>query len=99
MRVKALQEMYYDKRMRAVGEEYEMDDREEATAKLLEILGKIEIAKKEILGQIEKYRTAAMTPAEPEPPSAPAEPMTTENTEALGTEPKRYRRRDMRAEK
>jgi hypothetical protein len=35
--------MYYGKQMRAVGDEYDMDPREEAEAKLLQLLGKIEI--------------------------------------------------------
>jgi hypothetical protein len=108
MRVKALQKIYYGRQDRQPGDTYDMDDREAAEAKILAVLGKIEIVasapeskKSEAPVKTEpttRYRAAALS-AEEEP-SASAEPMTTENTGALtGGERKRfYRRRDMKAE-
>lgn len=90
MRVKARQSMYYGRRMRAIDEVYEMDDREESEAKILAALGKIEILPAE---EVKQQHHAAAIKAE-DPPSLP-EPMTTETSVI---EPRRYRRRDMRSE-
>lgn len=98
MRVKALQKGYYNRRDRMPGEVYEMDDREEAQAKLLSILGKIEI--------LPGHTTRAMKAEEPQQPTEPAadqttepstevQPMTTDSLTSPHTN--RYRRRDMRA--
>lgn len=94
MRVRALQYMYYDKKGREVGDEYEMDDREESTAKLLATLGKIEIVG-EAKAAAPAYRTAAVKAEEPPPP--PAEPMTTDTIHAEPGTRRYYRRRDMKA--
>jgi hypothetical protein len=101
MRVRALMPMYYSRRMYAAGDNYEMDDREENEAKILQALGKIEILKPtaSAVTAAPTYQSAALTVESEAAEPAPAEPMTTENAE-LGLEPKRsYRRRDMRAEK
>jgi hypothetical protein len=100
MRVKALQYMYYARREYHVGDEYDMDDREEAEARLLQTLGKIQILDRKLEAQKKiveapSYRAAELK-AEPEPPSA--EPMRAEDSALTG--PRRYyRRRDMKAEK
>jgi hypothetical protein len=102
MRVKALQHMYYDKKDRAVGEEYDMDDREYSEANILSALGKIEILKstaipKETVAVTPRtYQTAAMKSEEPE--KALAQPMTTESSESLVPQRRQYRRRDLKAE-
>jgi hypothetical protein len=101
MRVKAIQRMYYDKKDRLPGEEYEMDDREYGEAKILAVLGKIEIMPKETVAARRTYETAAVK-AEDQPEEKPAAPvaMTTDNSDALVSSPRRqYRRRDMKAER
>ena len=47
MKVRAKTPMYYAGAMKAVGEVYEMDDREESEATILVHLGKIELVKDE----------------------------------------------------
>lgn len=100
MRVKALQPMYYGRQMRAVGEEYDMDEREAQEVKILSLLGKIEVVKKAeepvapVFDAFE-YKTTAFEGDKPEPapdPQPAAEP-------ATGERKRYYRRRDMRAEK
>ena len=95
MRVKALQKMYYNRREMLPGDEYDMDDREEQSARLLVTLGKIEMvnAPKSDVG-----RPVAMTApkAEEKPLPAPADPMTTE--EVPFSTRRYYRRRDMKSE-
>jgi hypothetical protein len=94
MRVKALQPMYYSRQMHAAGDEYDMDPREEAEAKVLALLGKIELLSfaknesKNITENITPPLTYSVAAEEPEP----------DNEE----EPRKrgyYRRRDMRAER
>jgi hypothetical protein len=85
MRVKALQSIYYNRQMRAVGDEYDMDAREEQSAKLLALLGKIKILEQQAREQIKP---------------APVEPPPEEQHHQRDTEGKRtYRRRDMRVER
>ena len=92
MKVKAVQSMYYDRRMREPGDVYDMDDREEATAKLLEMLGKIEIVKStEAPTPPPQYETAELKAVPP-----PSEPELPDN-DVMGK--RVYRRRDLRAEK
>jgi hypothetical protein len=104
MRVKSLhKDNYYDKQMRAVGDEYEMDDREEGNARILQTLGKLEILEypKPNVGKARTYQTADIQPeSEPEPEGEAdaSEPMTTDNTDALVPGKRTYRRRDMKAE-
>lgn len=88
MRVKALVPMYYDRRMLAVGEIYDMDPREEAAAILLEKLGKI-------------VRLSEEAPPPRQPESIHVEQTTTIETSTLppDTGKRTYRRRDMRAER
>jgi hypothetical protein len=115
MRVRVLQKAYYyDRRMYEIGEELDMDDREDGNVAVLATLGQLEIVeptKRSGVG----YRTAAMKAqpeakqVEPEPEQQQAEdeqstavgPMTAEGNPLVeGNEPKKYyRRRDMRAEK
>jgi hypothetical protein len=95
MRVKALQYMYYDKHEYQAGDIYGMDDREEHSAKLLAMLGKIEILPPDAVlekQQKTEYRTAALEPEpvkEEEAVSAQAERAPQKRT---------YKRRDMRPE-
>src|SRR5262245_7810677 len=98
MKVRALEKTYYDRRDRMPGDIYDMDDREEAQAKLLAILGKIEFvqaAPGSLLDAPKQtaYVTAHVTQeAEPE-----AEPEKPNINPATGK--RFYRRRDMRPEK
>jgi hypothetical protein len=94
MQVKALQYMYYDRREYQAGDTYEMDDREEATAKLLAVLGKIEIVKAAVtdVGTAPTYETAAVVAEEPAAVDDTPAPES-------GERKRYYRRRDMRAEK
>lgn len=97
MRVKAVSQMYYDRRMIAPGETYDMDDREAGEAKILAALGKIEIVGDEAKPkpnpepqpepQAPTYSTAAISP-EPDKPSESEPP----------AQKRYYRRRDLRAE-
>ena len=92
---------HYDKQMRAPGDEYEMDDREEGSAKILQTLGRLEIIEhaKPDVGKAATYETAEMKAEEKtDDPDASVEPMTTENTDALTPSKRVYRRRDMKAE-
>lgn len=101
MRVKPLQKMYYNRREYAVGEEYEMDDREEAQVKLLVALGKLVIVPAP--KQSSSYHTESMT-VEP----AASEPVKEEDSSLIsesqisdpetGHRRRHYKRRDMRAE-
>jgi hypothetical protein len=59
IRVRAKVYMYYDKRGREAGEEYDMDDREKSEAELLEKIGKIEILR----GDQANKQTVALAPA------------------------------------
>lgn len=59
IRVRAKVYMYYDKRGREAGEEYDMDDREKSEAELLEKIGKIEILRGD---QVNK-QTVTVAPA------------------------------------
>lgn len=100
MHVKALQKGYYDRRDRMPGEVYEMDDREADQAKLLSILGKIEILPvgyitRAMKVEEPKQQQLAEQPVEQpvELPSTEVAPMTTDSL----TPRNRYRRRDMRA--
>jgi hypothetical protein len=100
MRVKALQKFYYNRRDILPGESFDMDDRESGEARILSVLGKIEI----LPTQPAKLETRALVaeepPAAPEPPPVEqpvAAPMTTQSADAL-TGRRVYRRRDMRAE-
>jgi hypothetical protein len=61
IRVRAKVYMYYDKRGREAGEEYDMDDREKSEAELLEKIGKIEILR----GDQTNKQTVAMTTSSP----------------------------------
>lgn len=105
MRVKALQKIYYNKQERAVGDEYEMDDREEGEAKILATIGKLQILEDEPAKPVatpvpEGVTSRALGPQEEQPqPSKPIEPLTTESAAPL-TQGKRgyYRRRDLKAE-
>lgn len=110
MRVKAKQYMYYDRRGYQAGEEYDMDDREEATAKLLSTLGKIEILsikadqskpQTQSAQPAQTYRTANLQSEDQHQsqPSTKVDPMTTEGDALTGPEKRTYRRRDMRPEK
>jgi hypothetical protein len=100
MRVRALTSMYYSRRMYAAGDNYEMDDREEGEAKILQALGKIEIIKPTAGSVFDapKYESAAIE-AEPEAPEPTSEPMTTDGDVFTGERKRTYRRRDMRADK
>jgi hypothetical protein len=114
MRVRVLQKaFYYDRRMYEIGEELDMDDREDGNVDILAKIGQLEVVeptKRSGAG----YRTAAMKvqsearQAQPEPEyqadeaqSTAVGPMTAEGNPLVeGNEPKKYyRRRDMRAEK
>jgi hypothetical protein len=93
MRVRAKAPMYYSRRMYAVGDEYEMDDREHGEAKILSVLGKIDV-----IQAAPAYQATAMkAEPEPEPEPVPAAPMTTEDDALTGK--RIYRRRDMRAQR
>lgn len=98
MRVKSLsRDNYYDRKMRPVGEVYEMDDREEANAIILEKLGKLEIMR-------EKAAPPPKPAPEPRPAAqvvetksdAPEEPAEAPESSSPGR--RTYRRRDMRAQ-
>ena len=94
MRVKAKQYMYYARKEYQAGEEYDMDDREEQDAKLLQALGKIEIIKIPTKAA-PKYQAAVLKVEEKTVVPPPAEPMTTESGEPIATmvERRTYRRR------
>jgi hypothetical protein len=97
MRVRAIQRMYYGRRMREPDETYEMDDREESEAKILVALGKIEILKEQIAKAAPaKIETRALKAEEPPAPT-PAKVMSTETAPEL-TPRRYYRRRDLKAE-
>lgn len=99
MKVKAKEYMYYNRREYFAGDEYEMDDREEQAARLLALLGKIEIInipKDEPKKAAPQYQATAVKAEEPKP----AEAMKTEDApDLLPVGPRRYyRRRDLKAE-
>lgn len=99
MRVKALQSMYYGKRMRAVDEEYDMDDREGSEANILAALGKIEILKPKLEARVMKAEAPQPVQQAEEPKSTPVQPMGTESADALTGNRRVYRRRDLKAER
>lgn len=101
MRVRALQKTYYDRRDRMPGETYEMDDREEMQAKLLQAIGTIEILPTQRPAVearvVEAEADAGGGSVDDDRPTDPA-------AADDATEPPRrgrqfYRRRDMRAQR
>lgn len=95
MRVKALQYMYYNRKEYQTGQEYDMDDREAMEAKLLEMLGKIQIVHvpppNKVALEAPKYHAATIKPVEEE--------KHIEEEEHPLISRRRYQRRDMRADK
>lgn len=98
MRVKVLdQPYYYSRRMWAVGEELDIDDREEGEAKILEALGKLSIVKTKPAART--YETTAVKAEPAEPVAVQLETDTAAADDQPQSERKRYyRRRDMKAE-
>jgi len=116
MRVRVLQKpYYYDRRMWEVGEELDMDDREDGNVDILAKIGQLEVVTPTARSG-PGYKIAAMKAQQPQPAGMPRHPVAQEGEEkestavepmtaegdplAEGGEPKKYyRRRDMRAEK
>jgi hypothetical protein len=102
MRVRAIEKIYYGGRDRRPGDEYEMDDREDVQINVLCLLGKIERTKSADPPKRPREEERPQKPSEPEKPPEPEKstatsPMTTGS--GLSENPRRYKRRDMRAER
>jgi predicted alternative tryptophan synthase beta-subunit len=97
MYVKALQKMYYVRRNYDIGDVYEMDDREEGEAKILALLGKVEIVKKPAVVEAPKYQAADLKP-EGWPPKPEQATEATDSSDNPDRPRRTYRRRDMRPE-
>ena len=95
MKVKALEKYYYSRREYQPGETIEMDDREAANVDILCKLGKLERVKKE---EVKKPETVVV-PRREEGDYTAQSLQADEQAEDGDTSRRRYRRRDMRAEK